>query len=76
MKKFKPYYFVLNGTENILYFFENEKVSQCRKDASAFFGAVEMSLVWHQTIFRYQIFPPVDRFLVNRGMAGVIPERR
>nr|KAG5703708.1 hypothetical protein BaRGS_022997 [Batillaria attramentaria] len=28
MKKFKPYYFVLNGTENILYFFENEKRSK------------------------------------------------
>jgi hypothetical protein len=26
MKKFKPYYFVLNGTENMMYFFENEKV--------------------------------------------------
>ncbi|KAK7116060.1 ras GTPase-activating protein 1-like [Littorina saxatilis] len=28
MKKFKPYYFVLNGTENMLYFFENEKRSK------------------------------------------------
>ena len=44
MKKFKPYYFVLNGTENILYFFENEKVSQCRKDVSGFFSSVEMIL--------------------------------
>ncbi|PVD19798.1 hypothetical protein C0Q70_20289 [Pomacea canaliculata] len=28
MKKFKSYYFVLNGTEKILYFFENEKRSK------------------------------------------------
>ncbi|XP_076465409.1 ras GTPase-activating protein 1-like [Babylonia areolata] len=28
MKKFKSYYFVLNGTENMLYYFENEKRSK------------------------------------------------
>ncbi|KAL8575409.1 hypothetical protein ACOMHN_000025 [Nucella lapillus] len=28
MKKFKSYYFVLNGTESMLYFFENEKRSK------------------------------------------------
>ncbi|KAL8563555.1 hypothetical protein ACOMHN_060871 [Nucella lapillus] len=36
MKKFKPYYFVLNGTENMLYFFENEKRSKPK-------GLVELS---------------------------------